>query len=590
VKRSYSEPHWEKKQGAVMAYERVTLYGVPIVTSRKINYGRIEPELARDLFIRHALVEGDWETHHKFFHENRALLAEVEDLEHRTRRRDILVDEDTLFDFYDRRIGAEVISGRHFDGWWKKARHTQPDLLGFEKSMLTNEGSGDISKHDYPDFWRRGDQRLKLSYEFDPGAQTDGVTVDIPLPVLNQTDAADFSWQIPGRRVELITALLRSLPKQYRRQFAPIPDSARDLSDRLTQQSGSLVDALTEEIRRLDGVVIPRDAWDLSRVPDHLRMTYRVVDDAGRLLGEGKDLTALSKRLAPKVQETVSEATHDIERTGLRGWTFGELPEVVEQRRGAFLVTGYPALADAGDSVHIQVFSNAGEAQQAMRAGLRRLILLNVPSPIRFMLGQLSGRAKLALSTNPYGDGAALLDDCVACALDAIVTEVGPPRDSAGFDKVLTVARERLRELSVNVLADVQRILIAAQDIEVRLDSVDGPAAADIRTQLGRLVYRGFVSVTGLDRLADMPRYLQAIIYRLDRLSGNQHRDYELMLRAQAVEQSYQDIVEQGGAQDVADIRWMLEELRVSYFAQTLGTPYPVSDKRIYRAIDDLAA
>jgi ATP-dependent helicase HrpA len=590
LKRSYSEPHWEKKQAAVMAYEKVTLYGVPLVASRKINYGRIEPELARDLFIRNALVEGDWDTHHRFFHENRALLDEVEELEHRTRRRDIVVDAEALFEFYDRRIAAEVVSGRHFDGWWKKTRREQPDLLTFEKSMLTNTGRGDVSKQDYPDFWRSEDTKLSLNYEFEPGTESDGVTVNIPLPVLNRVSETDFSWQIPGLRVELITALLRSLPKQWRRNFAPIPDSARDLAEQLNSTTGSLMEALTAEIRRTYDLTIPRDAWDLSRIPSHLRMMFRVVDERGKVLGEGKDLGALTERLAPRVQQTVSAAAQDVEQRGLRAWSFGDLPKTVEQQQGDFTVTGYPALVDASNAVDIRVFSTEHEARAAMRAGTRRLLLINTPSPIKYLLGRLNTRAKLALATNPYGDPGRLLDDCVACALDAIIGD--PPRNKDAFERVLTEARTRLNELSARVLADVQQVLVTAQEIEVRLDSLTGPARDDLRAHLRRLVYRGFISDTGLDRLPELPRYLQAMAYRLDRLADNPARDRDLMQRAQAVEQSYQDIAEQLPPDDpgLAEIRWMLEELRVSYFAQTLGTPYSVSDKRIYRALDALTA
>ncbi|HEX3815932.1 MAG TPA: ATP-dependent RNA helicase HrpA [Mycobacteriales bacterium] len=590
LKHSYSEPHWEKKQAAVMALERVTLYGVPIVTSRKINYGRIEPEVARDLFIRNALVEGDWQTHHPFFHDNRALLAEVEDLEHRTRRRDILVDEETLFEFYDKRIPADVVSGRHFDSWWKKQRREQPDRLTFEKEMLTNDGSGEVSKDDYPDFWAQGNLRLKLSYQFEPGTQRDGVTVDIPLEVLNQVDADDFSWQIPGLRTELVTALLRSLPKPIRRHFVPVPDFARDLVAGLSNRDAPLLETLSREIRQHDGVTVPRDAWDVDRVPDHLKITFRVVNEKGAVLEEGKDLAVLADRLAPKVQETVSAAVEGVEQRGLRTWTVGPLPASVQQQRGAFVVTGYPALADAGDSVDVRVFGTQHDAERAMLAGTRRLLLLNLPSPIKYLLGRLTSRAKLALSTNPYGSAADLLDDCVSCALDGIVAaNGGPPADAAAFDRLLTTARAQVNPVSAEALDAVQQTLAAAQRVEVRLA---GPpaAVADMRAQLDGLIHRGFISAAGLSRLGDLPRYLQAIEQRLDKLPANPQRDRDWMLRVQAVQQSYQDLIDQMPADHPAimRIRWMIEELRVSYFAQTLGTPIPVSDKRIYRAIDDL--
>ncbi|MFD0855842.1 DUF3418 domain-containing protein, partial [Actinomadura adrarensis] len=244
VKRNYSEPHWSKKQAAVMAYEKVTLYGVPIVAQRRVNYGSIDPETARDMFIRNALVEGDWETHHRFFHDNRALLDEVEELEHRARRRDILVDDETLVDFYDERLPADVVSGRHFDAWWKQARRNDPDLLSFEKSMLINANADDVSEADYPDVWRQGPLRFRLTYQFEPGTDADGVTVHIPLQVLNQVRPDGFEWLVPGLRGELITELIRSLPKQLRVNFVPAPDYARKLLERLDPRTEPLLGAL----------------------------------------------------------------------------------------------------------------------------------------------------------------------------------------------------------------------------------------------------------------------------------------------------------------------------------------------------------
>src|SRR6266487_1674020 len=311
VTRSYSEPHWEKKQGAVMAYEKVSLYGVPLVASRKVTYGRIDPVLSRELFIRHALVGGDWSTHHAFFHDNRALLDEVEDLERRVRRRDILVDDETLFAFYDRRIPADVVSGRHFDSWWKTTRRDQPGLLSFEKSMLINAGAGGVREGDYPDVWHDGDLALRLTYQFEPGTDADGVTVHIPLPVLARVSAEPFAWQVPGLRRDLVTALIRSLPKAIRRTFVPVPDFAADVLTRLGPPAGPLLDAVERELRYLGGVPVPRSAWDLAKVPDHLKMTYRVVDEHDRGIAEGKDLAALQEALKPTVQETISARSEE---------------------------------------------------------------------------------------------------------------------------------------------------------------------------------------------------------------------------------------------------------------------------------------
>ncbi|MGH3467196.1 MAG: ATP-dependent RNA helicase HrpA, partial [Thermocrispum sp.] len=388
VKRQYAEPHWERKRGAVMASETVTLYGVPLVSGRKVNYANVEPALCRELFIRHALVDGDWDTRHAFFHTNRELLAEVEELEHRARRRDILVDDHALFEFYDARIPADVVSARHFDTWWNKTRGAQPALLDFDPSMLVNEGADAVSADDYPQSWPQGELELPLTYQFEPGTDADGVTVHIPLAVLNQVDDGGFEWLVPGMHEELVTALIKALPKQLRRELVPAPDTAKAVVDPLERHDGSLLDALGDELFALKGVDVPPEAWDLTKLPDHLRMTFRVLDDsgdAGRALGEGKDLGELQRRLAPKVQTAITLAAERVERRGLTAWTFDALPQEFAGSSGGSNVQGYPALADAGEAVDVRVYASAGEQRAAMWRGTRRLVLLGVPSPKKLL-------------------------------------------------------------------------------------------------------------------------------------------------------------------------------------------------------------
>jgi ATP-dependent helicase HrpA len=590
VKRAYTEPHWEKNQGAVMALEKVTLYGVPIVASRKVNYGRIDPELSRELFIRHALVEGDWETHHEFFHENRKLLEEVEELEHRARRRDIMVDDETLFDFYDRRIAAEVVSGRHFDSWWKQTRREQPDLLGFEKSMLINDSAEDISERDFPDLWKQGELTFELTYQFEPGADADGVTVHIPLPLLNQVSPDGFDWQIPGLRQELVTALIRALPKNLRRNFVPAPDWARALLARVKPRTVPLLDALEGELHRLTGVLVSRDSWQLDQVPDHLKITFRVLGPKNRVLAEDKDLGALKRRLAPQQRATLVKASGDLERTGLRTWDFGTLPQTVAQ--GA--LKGYPALTDEGDSTAIRMYGTEAEQRQAMWLGTRRLVLRGVASPVKQIQARLGNQAKLALSHNPHGSVAALFDDCVACAADKLIAENGGPVwDQSAFAKLYDTVRAELHDTTAVIVSRVERILKIAHAIDLRCKSTGSPslipALTDIRAQLSRLIHPGFVTATGWRRLPDLVRYLTAIERRLDKLPDDPHRDRDRMLQAQQLQASYQQLIGKVPAGEALEqIRWMLEELRVSYFAQALGTPYPVSDKRILKAMDQL--
>jgi ATP-dependent helicase HrpA len=596
VKRSYSEPHWEQRAGAVMASEKVTLYGVPIVAARRVNYGRIDPQASRELFIRHALVQGEWETRHKFFHDNRELLEEVEDLEHRARRRDILVDDWTLFEFYDRRVGAEVVSARHFDSWWKKVSQTQPDLLDFEKSMLIKQGAGDVSESDYPDVWSQARLRLPLTYQFEPGASADGVTVHVPVAVLNQVRPDGFDWQVPGLREELVTALIRSLPKQLRRNFAPAPDHARKALERMTPPHGSLTDALAEALRAMSGVVVPPDAWDLDRVPDHLKVTFRVVDEHGAELAEDKDLDRLKLRLKPKVRAAIAEAAGGLELRGLGAWSVGALPRTVERERDGRVVKGYPALVDERDSVAVRTLETEEEQRRAMWAGTRRLLLLNSPSPVKFVLGQLGNKAKLTLRDYPHGSALDLFDDCIACAADALMAEAdGPAWDQEGFAKLHDKVRGELFDTVLDVVAKVERVLEAVRGVELQLQELGstalGPALDDVRAQLDGLVYRGFVTATGLGRLRDVLRYVQGIGQRLRKLADQPGRDEELMLAVQDLEADYQALLDRlpPGAppgEALLEIRWMIEELRISYFAQSLGTPYPVSEKRLRRAME----
>ena len=601
LKRSYSEPHWEKSQGAVMAMEKVTLYGLPIVQARKVNYSRIDPALSRELFIRHALVEGDWQTRHAFFRNNQKLRSEVEDLEHKSRRRDILVDDETLFAFYDQRIGHEVVSARHFDSWWKQASRENPDLLNFDKQMLIKEGAEKVSQLDYPNFWHQGNLKLRLSYQFEPGADADGVTVYIPLPLLNQVEDQGFEWQIPGVRRELIIALIKSLPKPLRRHLVPAPNYAEAFLGRVTALEMPLLDAMEREFRRMTGVTIERDAWQWEQVPDHLKMTFRVVDEHNRKLQEGKDLTALKAQLKDKVQETLSQvADEGLEQSGLHIWSFGDLPQSYEQKRGNYQVKAWPALVDEKESVAIRLFDSEHEQQKMMWRGQRRLLLLNIPSPVKYLHEKLPNKAKLGLYFNPYGKVMELIDDCIACGIDKLMAEAGGPAwQQSAFEQLREKVRAELNETVVEIAQQVEQILTTVFNINKRLkgrvDMTMALALSDIKAQMSGLVYRGFVTRNGWKRLPDTLRYLQGIERRLEKLPVDPHSDRARMLKVQAVELAWQSWrnklpPQRQDDEDVQEIRWMLEELRISYFAQQLGTPYPVSDKRILQAMEQIAA
>ncbi|WP_372447531.1 ATP-dependent RNA helicase HrpA [Vibrio metschnikovii] len=597
IKRSYSEPHWSKKSAAVMAYEKVTLYGVPIVAKRAVNYGAIDVPLSREIFIRSALVEGDWQTKHAFFKQNRALLLEVEELEHKSRRRDILVDDEELFQFYDQRVGAEVVSGRHFDAWWKKASRDNPDLLSFEKEMLVKGDASHITELDYPNFWHQNGIKLKLSYQFEPGIDSDGVTVHIPLPILNQIEPQGFDWQIPGLRHQLVVSLIKSLPKTLRKNFVPAPNYADAFLARVTPLDMPLLDALEKELKRMTGVAIEREDWNWQQVPDHLKVTYRVVDHRQRKLNEDKDLYALKESLKAKVQETLSQvADDDIEQKDLHTWSFGELPKVYQQKRGGFEVKAYPALVDNKDSIEIKLFETESEQQTAMQAGQRRLILLNVPSPIKYLHSNLPNKSKLGLYFNPYGKVLDLIDDCIACGVDKLIEQHGGMVwQPEAFEALKEYVRAELGDTVVEIAQQVETILTTAYNINKRLkgkvDFTMAFALSDIKAQMEGLIFKGFATECGWKKLADILRYMKAIERRMEKLPVDPNKDRLHMLKIESVVQEYKALlnkIPKGMAvpESVKEIRWMIEELRVSYFAQQLGTPYPISDKRVKQAID----
>ncbi|MFF4844179.1 ATP-dependent RNA helicase HrpA [Streptomyces collinus] len=609
LKRTYSEPHWEKDQAAVMAYEKVTLYGVPIVAQRKVNYGRIDPEVSRELFIRNALVEGDWRTHHKFFADNRRLLSEVEELEHRARRRDIVVDDETLFDFYEQRVPEHVVSGAHFDSWWKRKRHEQPDFLDFEREMLVRESAGAVTKADYPDSWRQGQLTFRVTYQFEPGADADGVTVHVPLQVLNQVTDEGFDWQIPGLREEVVTELIRSLPKPVRRHYVPAPNYAKAFLDRAVPLQEPLTVTMARELKRMVGVPFEADDFDWAKVPDHLKITFRIVDERRRTLAEDKDLEALRLRLKPKARQALSQAAaatasrsggESLERTGLTDWTIGTLTRVFETRRAGQPVKAYPALVDDGDTVSVRLFDTEAEQAEAMWKGTRRLILRNIPvNPAKFASEKLTNAQKLALSANPHGSVQALFDDCATAAADRLIDGFGGPVwDEESYRKLYDKVRADIVDTTVRAVGQVQQVLAAWQACERRLKAVRSPTLlanlTDVRKQLDALVKPGFVTWAGIRRLPDLMRYLVAADRRLQQMPTNVQRDTTRMEKVHEMQDEYAWLLEQlpqgrPVPAAVLDIRWMIEELRVSYFAHALGTAYPVSDKRIVKAIDAVA-
>ena len=600
IKRNYSEPHWSARAAAVMAYETVTLFGVPIVSGRRVGYGKINPAEAREIFLRSALVEGLWRTRHPFFTQNQATRAVAEELQERTRRRDLVVDDQVIFDFYDARIPADVTSGGHFDAWWKQARVEQPDLLTLTVDDLIVSDRAGPDLDTFPEAWRSGPHSWPLSYRFEPGASRDGVSVTVPLAVLTQLDPAPFSWQVPGLRTELATELIRSLPKAVRRNFVPAPEFAVRALAWLRDQPGpdteSLRQALARALRGLTGEIIDDRAWQPAAVPAHLQMTFLVVAEPGssEVIAEGRDLAALQQQLAPAVDATLSTAAAEHTRTGATEWVFGTIADHVELRRGGHVVIGYPALVDEQVSVGLTVTDTPDRQQRLHALGLRRLVLLGTPDPTRWVVGHLSNTEKLALGTSPYAAVPALLADARLAALGELIRRAAPGwvADEATFrrlcDAVRVDATDLMRTIT-SLAAEICELHGTASGLLGEVARREPAAADDLTEQLGNLVFRGFLSAAGYERLVDLPRYLRAARIRIDTLLTAPTRDragFEVISRCEDAYAAFCDQLPPGPLPEaVAAIGWLLEELRISLFAQALRTKVPVSEKRVMGAI-----
>jgi ATP-dependent helicase HrpA len=560
VKRSYGEPRWDRRRAAVVASEQVTLYGLPIVQSRTVQYGRIDPTAARELFIRRALVEGDWDQHHAFMRENEHRVEEVEALEARARRRDLLATEATRAAFFDTRIPEDVVGGRDFDRWWKKARQSEPTLLDYPMDVLI-EGDARPNDRDRPGFWRQGTLDLTLSYRFDPGEAADGVTVHVPLALLGEVRETNFEWLVPAFREELVVALLRTLPKSLRTPLVPILDAAAALLANVKPRSGPLLEVLAEAIERLAGVRVSSLDWSLDDLPAHLRMTFSVEDENGSALATGLSLDALRDELRPTLMARLQHAMPDFTRHGMHSFEVESLPRTLDLPGG---LRGFPALVDEGEAVGIQICETAGEQAVTMARGTRRLLRLNVPSPSHWVAGQLGTQLTLTLTAAPHESVGAAINDATTAALDALIASGGGPAWNAeAFTALSEHVRGELRPTTLDALRALGRILEAARAVREQLDALPATvmfaaAREDVARQLGRLVYPGMLAATGLARLDDVERYLRAAAQRLVRLPSHVAADRERMaviheLEAQAAGRS--------------DVMWLIEELRVAQLA-----------------------
>ncbi|WP_136517853.1 ATP-dependent RNA helicase HrpA [Cellulomonas telluris] len=689
VRRTYSDPAWSTRQGAAMVVEKVLLYGVPIVADRRVLLGKVDPAGARELFLRHALVQGEWTTHHAFFHENRRLLAEVGDLEARTRSR-LVVDDDVLFDFYDERVPDDVVSARHFDRWWKDARRRDPDLLTFTRELLVGSDTA-VDESQFPSRWPQGELSFPLTYQFEPGTEADGVTVHVPLPQLPRVRPEGFDWMVPGLRAELLTATIRALPKAVRVQLVPAPDVARAVDAWMSEHVASWEDTVraadaapsfremfARAVRALRDVDVPPDAVEEDRLPAHLRMTFRVVGERGGVVDEGKDLLVLQRRNADRAQDAVSSAVRsavraameeamaasgggagaagagaagagaagagepggeardrarsrggrpgaprpgagapagvDLERTGLTTWPDlpGPLPEVVEAPSAAGgVVRAYPTLVEetAGGraAVALRVLADATAAEAAAGRGLRRLLVLDVGLAPARVTSRWTGTQALALAASPYPSTDALVTDVQLASVDRLVARhlggrsAREARDADAYAALRAAVRAGLEDDVHRVVGDLVGVLSAWRELDGEVRGTTSLAllstAQDVREQSAALVHDGFVSEVGADRLPQLVRYLRAARHRLAKAAENPQRDADLAWQVHDVLEQYQAARARlaAGAPDPAraraldDVRWLIEELRVSLFAQQLGTPVPVSPTRIRKALAALA-
>lgn len=662
----YSEPHWSLSSGAAVAYAKGTLFGLTIYADRPVQYARVDAVAAREIFIQSALVEGQWHTQHKFYLRNQRALAEVEELEARLRRRDLRVDDSVLFAFYDARVPAHVTDVRAFDKWWKQARLEDDNFLDFNPEKLINEEAADYDDSQFPRQWVQrtdsGELTLDLRYEYAPtagvgGARTeaakrDGVAVQVPILFLNQLSPEPFRWQIPGLRHELVTALIKSLPKAIRRNFVPAPDVARAacaaLEEDYSPATDELIPSLALVLRRLRGVVVEPEAFNWDAVPEHLKMGFQVRNARNKILGEGKDLRALQQQLHKEIRSALADslgasdeamakmvalaqggsgnsggssnasssaasakkgakspdapANADAsggvrEVTGLTAFPAdmfpdGAIPRKVQRVIATQAVNGYPALVDEETSVGLRIFPTEAEQLHAQRRGIIRLLQLQVPSPVRYVSEHLSHKEKIVFTQNPHGSIDELIRDCTVAALDHLVPHT-PIFTHAEYSELYEHVRAELIETVFDVTKLVAEILSEATALKKAIKKATSlttmHAVSDVKAQMENLVYPGFVAQTGYDQLVHLPRYLKAAQVRLTKLGPNLHRDNQLMLTVQDLEDSYDNAVKSLPAGTIVPdalrrVNWMIEELRVSFFAQELGTAYTVSEKRIAKA------
>ena len=593
--RMVIEPHWEKEGARVVAFERVSLYGITLAPRRKIHYGSIDPELSRELFIRGALVAGDYDTTAPWFSHNRALIKEIEDLEHKARKSGVWLDEERIFRVFDARIPNGLHNGAAFEKWRAEIEATNPKFLFLQREDILGEGLG--ADHNlFPETLEVDGVTCKFTYRFEPGHVLDGVTLTLPLYLLNRVEPAAIDWLVPGLIREKLTLLLKSLPKDKRRPLIPLPDAVTAFLSVAKPGEQTLADALAAFIRKKTGADIRHEDWT-NELPLHLQMNLRVVDDSEQELAGSRDLAALRQQLGGAASITYGSQSDagGFEQTGLTEWTFGDLPEQVKFSRGGRGLIGFPALVDTGEAVDLRLLDTAETAGQATRRGVVRLLRLALAAQFKQLDKDLARETALALKYRNFGSADVLRTELTdAIATRALLGEDELPRTEKAFNKQKERAKPRIAVVKQALLHDVAEILDLHAQVAARLNAKPQFVAAmrDESTHLTALVAPGFITATPWPHLKNVPRYLRGILKRLEKLPAAEQRDSRGMAGALTLQNKYlarrsQVMGEAPAALD--DFRWQLEELRISLFAQELKTPYPVSAKRLDKLWDELA-
>lgn len=593
VKRNYFEPHWEKKRAQVVAFEQVTLYGLIVVGRRRVNYGPVDPVVARQIFIREALVEGHYESRGAFQKHNLDLIGEVDELEAKSRRRDILVDPETLYAFYDERLPDYISNGATFEKWRKGAEHKQPKLLYLTKEYLMRHDAEQVTESRYPDRFKWEGLELPLSYHFAPGENDDGVTLTLPVQALRLLPKHRMEWLVPGMLYDKCVAMVRALPKPVRKNFVPVPDFVQGAMEALTACDEPLTNMLGRQLTRMSGVRIADDAWSIENLEPHFFMNYRVLDDDGNLLGQERDLNKLRQKYAEMSQDSIRKLSKShLEQEGLRDWTCGELPAEITRKAGGLILKSYPALVDRKDSVAVQLFESAALAEAEGYKGLCRLLRIRLSTQLKFALGKMPQlKASKLLATNLLNHKV-LEDDLQNFLIAGVFLNKDQPRPKNKEEFTALIEKHKgdlvpFAEKVDPLLNDIfRRASSITRQLKGKISFDRALAMADIKQHLSRLLSAGFMQRATMEWLSHYPRYLNAIEIRLEKLPAQVNRDLAWTEELNLLWQKYskrQEIHDQHKMVDpnLQQFYWMVEEYRVSLFAQQLGTRFPVSDKRL---------